>query len=53
MISAKMSVLRATCRGRDCLAVLPQEIHDDLVNNFDEIPLDEISTCESRMVAKR
>lgn len=46
MISAKMSVLLATCHGRDYLAVVPQEIHDDLLNNFDETSLDEISTVK-------
>lgn len=35
------------------LKFVPQEINNDLVNNFDEILLNEISTCESRMVAKR
>lgn len=29
-----MSVLLVTCHGRDYLAVVPQEIHDELMKNF-------------------
>lgn len=38
MLSAKMSLLLDTCHDRDYFAVVPQEIHDGFVNNF-EIPL--------------
>jgi len=39
MISAKTSLLLGTCHGKDYFAIVPQEIRDDFVNHFVEIPL--------------